>query len=218
MHIEDKAAHSEWQSPSDFNITGPSRLSHLSRLILTDDEPSLESFPPSAWTRATNNDSLVQHLISLYFCWEYPIFASLSKEHFLLDFHTGNPRFCSSLLVNAILALGAHYSDLPQARKDPNDPLTAGDHFYEEAQRLLGFEDVPSATKVQALGLMSLRQACCGNDMSGWHLSRYAMRTALDLGLHLTDSQDRRADRLLYSNPERQVSAATFRGCYTLEQ
>lgn len=120
--------------------------------------------------------------------------------------------------MNAILALGARYSDLPEARKHKDNPFTAGDHFYEEAQRLLGYEDVPSLTKVQALGLMSLRQASCGNDMSGWHLSRLAMRTALDLGLHMVDSQDRRADRLLHSNPERQVSAATFWGCYTLEQ
>ncbi|KAK6364750.1 hypothetical protein LTS17_011855 [Exophiala oligosperma] len=220
-HFPDQPEYNEpsrWRSPSEFNLVGPSRLSHLSRLILTDNEPSPHSQRPSAWTQTTNNDNLVQHLIALYFCWEYPVFASLSREHFLLDFHTGNQRFCSPLLVNAILALGARYSDLPEARKHEDNPSSAGDHFYEEAQRLLGYEDVPSLTKVQALGLMSLRQASCGNDMSGWHLSRYAMRTALDLGLHMADSQDRRADRLLYSNPERQVSAATFWGCYTLEQ
>ncbi len=221
MHIElpGQGEHSGWRSPSDFNLVGPSRLSHLSQMILTDNEPSpTEKYPPAAWTKATNDDNLVQHLISLYFSWEYPVFASLSREHFLLDFHTGNERFCSSLLVNAMLALGARFSDLVEVRKDKDNRGTAGDQFYEEAQRLLGFEDIPSLNKVQALGLMSLRQASCGHDVSGWHLSRYAMRTALDLDLHLADSQDRRADRLLYSNPERQVSAATFWVSYTLEQ
>ncbi|KAK5245285.1 hypothetical protein LTS06_009291, partial [Exophiala xenobiotica] len=213
------AEHSSWRSPADFNLAGPSRLSHLSQLILTDNEPSPpEKYPPAAWTNATNDDNLVQHLISLYFSWEYPVFASLSKEHFLLDFHSGSERFCSSLLVNAMLALGARFCDLVEVRKDKDNRGSAGDQFYEEAQRLLGFEDTPSLTKIQALGLMSLRQASCGHDMSGWHLSRYAMRNALDLDLHLADSQDRRADRLLYSNPERQVSAATFWGSYTLEQ
>ncbi|KAI1625202.1 fungal-specific transcription factor domain-containing protein [Exophiala viscosa] len=211
--------HKQWRSPGAFNLVGMSRLSQKSQRILTDDTPPTSaSFPPAAWTSATDNDNLVQHLLSLYFCWEYPVFASLSREHFLLDFNSGRGRYCSPLLVNAILALGARFSDIPEAWKDRHSPETAGDQFYEEAQRLLGVEDVPTLTKIQALGLMSLRQASRGNDASAWQLSRWAVRSAIDLGLHLGESQDTRANRLLYSNAERQVSAATFWGCYTLEQ
>ncbi|KIV82182.1 hypothetical protein, variant [Exophiala sideris] len=211
--------HKEWRNAEAFNLIGMSRLSKNTQRILTDDSPPHSgTFPPAAWTSATENDNLVQHLLSLYFCWEYPVFASLSREHFLLDFNSGRGRYCSPLLVNAILALGARFSDIPEAWKDRDRPETAGDHFYEEAQRLLGFEDVPTLTRIQALGLMSLRQASRGNDASGWQLSRWAVRSAIDLGLHLGESQDNRANRLLYSNAERQVSAATFWGCYTLEQ
>ncbi|KAK4938268.1 hypothetical protein LTR10_021247 [Elasticomyces elasticus] len=211
--------HKEWRNAEAFNLVGMSRFSQITQHILTDDTPPRSgTFPPAAWTAATDNDNLVQHLLSLYFCWEYPVFASLSREHFLLDFQSGRGRYCSPLLVNAILALGARFSDIPEAWKDRDSPETAGDQFYEEAQSLLGFEDVPTLTKIQALGLMSLRQASRGNDASGWQLSRRAVRSAIDLGLHLGESQDNRADRLLYSNAERQVSAATFWGCYTLEQ
>lgn len=40
----------------------------------------------SDWTDITSDIDLVWHLLALYFCRGYPIFASLSKEHFLNDF------------------------------------------------------------------------------------------------------------------------------------
>src|SRR5450432_4348178 len=71
------------------------------RASLDDDE---EKFLPDGeyWTSLTSDSEMVEHLLSLYFCWEYPIFASLSKRHFLEDFRARRRRYCSSLLVNAI--------------------------------------------------------------------------------------------------------------------
>ena len=195
---------------------------HLSeesqRLLMGDEDLGRPDCLPSSWTETTTNDGLVQHLIALYFCWEYPTFASLSREHFLVDYRSGKHRFCSPLLVNAILAIGARFSDLPQAFKNPNEPTSAGQRFFEEAQRLFGLEEVPSLTTLQALGLMSLRQASRGNDVSSWHYSRLAMRMAIDLDLHKDEASlvDPKDDT--YSFPERQVRAATFWGCWTLEQ
>lgn len=85
----------------------------------------------------------------------------MSKEHLLVDYHSGKQMFCSPLLVNAILAIGARFTSLPEAFKDQNDPSSAGQHFFEEAQRLSGLEEIPSLTKIQALSLMSLSQASC---------------------------------------------------------
>src|SRR5256885_1609592 len=48
--------------------------------------------PAETWTTITADGALVQHLLALYFCWEYPTFASLSKGHFLKDFMDGRPR------------------------------------------------------------------------------------------------------------------------------
>ena len=174
---------------------------------------------PASWTRVTDKDHLVEHLLGLYFCWEYPTFASLSREHFMTDFRRGTPTFSSSLLVNAILALGARFSDLPiHDRKEPHDARTAGQPFFDEAKRLLGDEEAPSLTTVQALGLMSLRQASCGNDASSWHYARQSMRMAIDMGLHLDRPFQVTSPGATISQAEREVRAATFWGCFNLEQ
>ena len=105
--------------------------------------------PSASWTTKTTKDDLVDHLLGLYFCWEYPTFASLSKEHFMADFRRGLPMFCSSLLVNAVLALGARFSDIPvDGRKELHDARTAGQPFFDEAKRLLGNEEMPSLTTI----------------------------------------------------------------------
>jgi len=197
---------------------GPSRLSRNSQLQMFGDETIRSAkHRPSAWTDVTTDDFLVEHLLALYFCWEYPTFASFSKEHFLLDYNSGNERFCSSLLVNAILAIGARFSDLEEAQIDRVDDFTAGDQFFEEAQRLLGGEANPTVLTVQALNLMSLRQASCGNDASGWHYARHAMRIALDLDLP-NDDPDQKLNSTGFSRAECQVRVATFWGCFALEQ
>ena len=41
------------------------------------------------WTLVTEDFKLIEHLASLYFCWEYPTFSGLSKKYFLRDFETG---------------------------------------------------------------------------------------------------------------------------------
>lgn len=176
-----------------------------------------DSVPIESWVNVTSNADLILHLLSLYFCWEYPTFASLSKEHFIADFYQGKERYCSSLLVNAILALGAKYSDLPEARMYPDDPDTAGDHFFEECKRLFGSEELPSLPTTQALGLMALRQASRGKDQSSWNYARQSMRMAIDLGLHL-DNEEHKIPGAPFSKIDLEVRAATFWGCFNLEQ
>jgi len=202
-------------------VSGPSQLSARSYQLMGLDSKTREetTVPSASWTRATTRDDLVDHFLGLYFCWEYPTFASLSKEHFMVDFRRGRPIFSSSLLVNAILALGARFSDLPtEGRKEPHDPRTAGQPFFDEAKRLLGEEETPSLTTIQALGLMSLRQASCGNDASSWHYARQSMRMAIDLDLHCDRSIPAVPLDAVMSRAEREVRAATFWGCFNLEQ
>ena len=181
-------------------------------------DEGLTRVSPAGWTAVTDNDDLVNHLLALYFCWEYPTFASLSKEHFVYDFNSGTQRFCSPLLVNALLALGARTSDAPEARKNPNDPRSAGEHFFEEAKRLLGLEEVPTLPTIQALGLMSLRQASCGKDASSVFYARQSLRMALDIDLHCQHPASRVNHRAEFSQAEREVRVATFWGCFNLEQ
>jgi len=200
-------------------MSGPSRLSReTQKRLLAGEDLTGPRHPPAAWTDATTDDLLVQHLLALYFCWEYPTFATLSKEHFLVDYNSGKRRFCSPLLVNAILAIGARFSDFPEVRENPDEPASAGVQFFREAQRLLGLEETPTVTTIQALNLMSIRQASSGQDMSSWHYTRHAMRIAIDLGLPNDDPDQEREDDTPDARMDRQVRVATFWGCFTLEQ
>lgn len=165
------------------------------------------------WTTITQDSALVKHLVSLYFCWEYPTFSSLSKEHFLPDFETGRHRFCSPLLVNIIAALGCRFSDrlAVQATQDAEHLLA--DQFYAEAEMLWEKEKFdPSLATIQARGLMSLWETSRGRDSRGTFYSKQAIIMAIEMGIHLYDH----ATEL--SEAEVDVRSATFWGAFVLDQ
>ncbi|KAL1840124.1 hypothetical protein VTJ49DRAFT_780 [Mycothermus thermophilus] len=174
----------------------------------------IPNFPPiqQTWTTVTNDITLVHHLLSLYFCWEYPTFASLSKEHFLADFQAGRPRWCSPMLVNALLALGCRFSSQPKTRADPRDPRTSGDHFFAECLRLYrAEEDHHKLTTVQALGVMSIREASCGRDEESWFYAGQSIKLAVEMGLHHLPEGVEGHDE------ETEVREATFWGAFALD-
>jgi hypothetical protein len=167
------------------------------------------------WTNVTSNGHFVEHIMALYFCWEYPTFASLNKEHFLEDFRTGTTRYCSSLLVNAILALGCRFSNHPDARSDPQDSNSSGAQYFEEAMRLFDLEkDRHSLTTIQALGLMSLREASCGRSSESLYLSGQSVRLAIEIGLHKVTPSESGGQAAI----DREVRSATFWGAFSLDQ
>jgi Fungal specific transcription factor domain len=167
------------------------------------------------WTRVSDNKAFIEHLLSLYFCWEYPTFATVSKEHFLDDFSHGRRRYCSSMLVNSMLALACRFCDQPEARADPNNSDTAGDHFFEEAKQSLALDSSPNITTVQALGLMSLREASCGRESMSMLYSHQSMKMSMAMDLHLDNVGH---NNQKFTKEELEVRAATAWGCFTLEQ
>lgn len=167
------------------------------------------------WTEVSSDDELIEHLVALYFCWEYPTFAPLDKEHFLKDFRTGTLGYCSSLLVNSILAVGCRFSTQPNVRVDPKDSTTAGDHFFAEALRILGEEKSHhNVTTIQALGLMSIREASCGRSSESIYYAGQSLRTAVEMGLHL-EKESGGGDNASVAHT---VKSATFWGAFALDQ
>ncbi|KAM4066780.1 fungal specific transcription factor [Hirsutella rhossiliensis] len=165
--------------------------------------------PASAWTSLTADVGFVQRLLALYFCWEYPIFASLSREHFVKDFSEGRSRYCSPILVHALLALGYCFSSRQVMASTVQDAQPSGDQFFKEALRLLlDDQDQHLLTTVQALGIMSVRESSCGRDSESRHYSGQSLRLAVEMGLHRTckDGDD----------DESIVQAATFWGAFAL--
>jgi hypothetical protein len=73
---------------------------HAAELV----EPLLADAKPSQWTSVSSNDRLMRNLIETYFFNEYPSSCLFHKDYFLEDLVSGSRSFCSSLLVNALLA------------------------------------------------------------------------------------------------------------------
>ncbi|KAI8942435.1 Nitrogen assimilation transcription factor nit-4, variant 2 [Plenodomus lindquistii] len=215
-------------------IGGTSHLIYLGNGSGNDAPESPDTYPDESyqqlhdpfcsWTTVTSDPELVQHLISMYFCWHYSFFTTLSKNLFLQEFRLGKPapgsgrrmHYCTPLLVNAMLALGCHFTSWPAARAVRDDSATAGDHFFKEAKRLIMEEDlheVPDLATVQALALMSVREAGCGREAKGWVYSGMSFRMACDLGLnlgmHSSDAIDEK---------EEDARRITFWGCFLFDK
>lgn len=187
------------------------------------DQYSSEEDPVTSWSEVTSDPRLTMHLMSMYFTWHYTYFTTLSKTLFWRHFKLGKPsrdpkrktEYCTPLLVNAILALGCHFTSWPAARADPDDSATAGDHFFKEAKRLILENDEhenPRLATVQALALMSVREAGCGREARGWVYSGISFRMACDLGLNI-DSGSNNLD-----DAEIDARRITIWGCFLFDK
>ncbi|KAL4808650.1 hypothetical protein BDV18DRAFT_157593 [Aspergillus unguis] len=135
------------------------------------------SVPARPWTNAYD-DEFVSHLISMWFTWQHYLVNWIDRDMFLRDMKAGvlGSQFCSPLLVNAMLAEACFYSDYPEACAVRGDWSTRGDHFYQEARRLLDAEEGRiSLTTVQGLGVLYSLTSMNGKDRHGW---MYLVRTA----------------------------------------
>ncbi|KAL9127410.1 MAG: hypothetical protein Q9217_003706 [Psora testacea] len=182
-------------------------------LVSEDDRSPLHPQTSEAWTTVTRDPIFVEHLMALYFSWSHPFYVLFSQELFLHDMANGGSKYCSPLLVNALLAVACAFSDRPEARSNPHDPLTAGDHFFAEAKRLLQSNDSSNLTTVQALALMGLREASCSRDSSGFQYAGRCIRMAIELGLHLSFG----ANSNKLGPTELEVRKITFWGCFTYD-
>lgn len=190
------------------------------------DQQVINDDPVSSWTQITDDSGLITHLINLYFNYHFTYFTALSKELFLRDFLQGRARvtsrnsttYCSPLLVNAMLALGCHFTDKAGAFGTPGDARTKGDHFFTEAKRLILDNDEfekPRLVTVQALALMSVREAGCGREAKGWVYSGMSFRMAQDIGLNLEVTGK---DRERMSEEEIDARKITYWGCFVFDK
>ena len=182
--------------------------------------------PITTWTRVTKDARVIKHLMQMYFNYHYPYFTTLSKTMFLRDYSKGKAGlagqtgtiYCSSLLVNAMLALGCHFTDIPEACAVPGDNQTKGDHFFAEAKRLILENDEfarPRLVTVQALALMSVHEAGCAREAKGWVYSGMSFRMAQDIGLNLEIGG---MDKERMTEHEVDARKITFWGCFLFDK
>ncbi|KAJ3325060.1 hypothetical protein HDU76_013254, partial [Blyttiomyces sp. JEL0837] len=93
----------------------------------------------------------VRELLDLYFHYIYPFMPLVHKNTFMANFANESP-----LLLNAMYALAARFSEHPSIRLNPDAMYSAGDVFYIKARELVDhYMDVPTASTVSALLLLA---------------------------------------------------------------
>lgn len=107
------------------------------------------------------SEELQAHLINLYFDWDQPWLQVVNEQLFRESLACGG-RYCSTLLLNCILAVGSRYCDRIETRSDPNDPNSAGKPFLRTAEKLIQ-NDLrwPKITTIQSLTIMGIFYIVC---------------------------------------------------------
>lgn len=108
---------------------------------------------------------LSEHLIILYFRYFYPFLPLFFRRQLFSAVEPG----VTPLLLNSIYAVASRISPDVRVRSDPASPDTAGDIFFERAERLLDESyDKPSISTVQSLLLLASHQHGAMRSARAW--------------------------------------------------
>ncbi|KAM0335549.1 hypothetical protein ACHAQA_000597 [Verticillium albo-atrum] len=168
---------------------GPTANSH----VYTDSQDHLDAREPPEQVRRAERIirslSSETHAYLMGNFWGYynSVLNIIHQEAFEADRDAQSPRFYSSFLHIAILAMGFRFADFD---RDDMRRITLGSRestLHREAKYMLDIElerpgGIPS---VQALLLLGDLECGVGRDNTGWMYSGMANRLAFDIGLHL---------------------------------
>ncbi|KXJ86060.1 putative C6 transcription factor [Microdochium bolleyi] len=153
---------------------------HSAQLI----EPLLADARVSVWTTVCDDDALMRDLLGVWFRCEYQVSAAFQKDYFLEDLASGRQDFCSSLLVNAVLAYSCVCYPRFSDRSEYWKPQTLHYRFLAEAKRLWELEAMePRITTIQAGIIFNVIHNLCGLDEIGQPYRIHAVALAQSLGL-----------------------------------
>ncbi|RKL43066.1 hypothetical protein BFJ72_g4479 [Fusarium proliferatum] len=153
--------------------------------------------------RVEVSDELRNHLLDLFWSWQNTWQYLVVKELFLEDLYiTHSGRYASPLLLSAVLALAARYSDRVELRSDPLEQNTAGNALAEQAKMILFYESqAPKVTTVQATALLGLREIATDKEALGWMYCAIhcAFTASIILLLETTSTDAKDRDRAIAS-------------------
>ena len=136
------------------------------------------------WTLITHDDEFASHLIRAYFRNEHPIMPCFDEELFMEDAKKGEGDFCSSMLFNAVLAVGAQFCQHCAHRSSPWMQECWSRVFFDAAwnQRRAeeGTEDLLNIQTIMVLALVATRN---GRDRIGSEMFATAISIARSIGL-----------------------------------
>ncbi|KAI0887566.1 uncharacterized protein GGS22DRAFT_186400 [Annulohypoxylon maeteangense] len=155
---------------------------HAAQLV----EPSFSNIKVSEWTPVLKDDHVLRKLLQAYLYYQHSWTAAFHMDYFLQDMAAGRTRFCSTLLVNAVLAAACAMSrELPDRNKFWV-PQTLGYQFLAEAKRLWEIESgsVPGKlTTIQAAIILSIVATTTAMDKVGTSYLLQAMAMATNINL-----------------------------------
>ncbi|KAF0638647.1 hypothetical protein FPSE5266_04706 [Fusarium pseudograminearum] len=155
-------------------------------------EPLLDDAKISSWTSVSNDDVLMRDLLRVMFRCEYQFTAAFQKDLFLQDMVAGREDFCSSLLVNAVLAYACVCYPQMSNRVEYWNPNNLLYRFTAEAKRLWELEaKVPRITTIQAGIIFTVFHNLCGVDEIGKPYRLQAVFLAHQLRIFDTAVADR---------------------------
>ncbi|KAF4455709.1 Zn2Cys6 transcriptional regulator [Fusarium austroafricanum] len=158
---------------------------HAAKMV----DPYLWNIKASKWTCVTNDDQLVSELLNTYFLHQYTIYIGFHKDYFLKDLAKGRTQFCSSLLVNTLLAAACHASMRIPDRAKFWSPQNLAYQFLAEARRLWEIQDGKSSlTAIQAAIVLNIIYDCDTMDKIGRSYLLQAVAMAHDLKLFQSSS------------------------------
>ncbi|KAF2703392.1 hypothetical protein K504DRAFT_177266 [Pleomassaria siparia CBS 279.74] len=161
------------------------------------------------WTTVVHDDNLLCILMSAWHSWEYKYHHFLDWDNLLDDMSTGQTNFCSSLLINAILASGSFQSPLVRDRSKPFGDNVAT-LFYKEARRLWELEEgQDSLPRLQAALCLYMVLGKHGRDKVGHTFLVEACRIARDLGLFRVSSSSSQRPRRVPQDKWEKTRAVT---------
>ncbi|KAI1759115.1 hypothetical protein GGR53DRAFT_524115 [Hypoxylon sp. FL1150] len=153
---------------------------HTAKLI----DSRITSANVSSWTKVSSDNTMLRMLLQIYFVFEFSFHPYFHKDLFLDDLVVGNRRFCSPLLVNAVLGAAWHGYSRMKNRAAYWLPDNLGYRFLAEACRLFELEQTnPTITTVQAGAIINLTTNINGIDDISWGYMDKSIKMAESISL-----------------------------------
>jgi hypothetical protein len=204
-------------SPSNFTLLhGPTNGARISTSPDTINQAL--SAPQMLYRGKYIPPDLQLHLLDLFWTWQNTWQYVVHKRAFMSEFDAGTRgRYCTPLLLLAILSLSSRYSDWPEARTDPQNANTAGEAFANQAKELLFHEiETPTVPTVQAAVLLALREYAVNAETSAWVYIGMAVRMAHTLGLNVDCSSLVTSGQITKLGEE--VRRVAWWGCFLVDK
>ena len=170
----------------------PSSLAQFDpAIVVSANNTGLPTVNIDVWTYTGWFKSYVRELIDSVLDWDGMIFCVLRRDPFLADFENGGNQYCSSALVNALLALAIQTMgkelDINQSLDfSPQCSNTRSDRFFAEATSMLPeYGARPSnLADTQALGVLALYALSDRREDQAQELAERYVAAAMDLRLY----------------------------------